>query len=133
MLKLGCCLKYLSNFWKTLKMPLINRIINLILTWSDTSYIIDNPTANQEPTFTITDTKLYIPVVILSKLLEQLKSSFKRTINWNKYEPKVTLQQRNRYLDFLISPSFNGVNRLFILSLENLVVEQVIRDNIFRL
>ena len=114
-------------------MPLINRKINLILTWSDTSYIIDNPTANQEPTFTITDTKLYIPVVILSKLLEQLKSSFKRTINWNKYELKVTLQQRNRYLDFLISPSFKGVNRLFILSLENLVVEQVIRDNIFRL
>ena len=81
MLKLGCYLKYLSNFWRTLEMPLINREINLILTWSDRCYIIDNPTANQEPTFTIIDTKLYISVVTLSKLLEQVKSSFKRTSN----------------------------------------------------
>ena len=52
-------------------------------------------------------------------MLEQLKSGFKRTINWNKYEPKVTVQQQNRYLDLLINPSFPGVNRLFVLSFEN--------------
>ena len=52
-------------------------------------------------------------------MLEQLKSGFKRTINWNKYEPKVTVQQQNRYLDLLINPSFQGVNRLFVLSFDN--------------
>ena len=70
-------------------MLLINCEINLILTWSARCFIIDNPIAGQEPTFTITDTKLYVPVVTLStqenaKLLEQLKSGFTRTINWNK-------------------------------------------------
>ena len=68
-------LKYLSNFWRTLEMPLINCGINLILTWSNRCFIIDNLIASQEPTFTITDTKLYVPVVTLStedktKLLE---------------------------------------------------------------
>ena len=112
-------LKYLSNFWKTLEMQLINYKINLIITWYNRCFIIDNPVTGQEPTFTITDTKLYVPVVTLStqdnaKLLEQLKSGFKKTINWNKYEPKVTVDQQNQYLDFLINPSFQGVNRLFV-------------------
>ena len=81
-------------------MPLINCEINLILSWSDRCFIIDDPLlGNREPTFTTTDTKLYVPVVSLSiqdnaKLLEQLKSGFKRTINWNKYEPKVTSEQQ---------------------------------------
>ena len=66
-------------------------------------------------------TKLYVPVVTLStqdnaKLFEQSISGFKRTINWNKQEPKETVEQQNRYLDLLISPSFQGVNRLFVLS-----------------
>ena len=52
-------LKYLSNFWRTLKMSLINCEINLILTWAARCFIIRNPIAGQEPTFTITDTKLY--------------------------------------------------------------------------
>ena len=56
-------LKYLSNFWRTLKMPLINCEINLILTWSSTCVITDSTTAG---TFEITDKKLYVPVVILS-------------------------------------------------------------------
>ena len=101
-------------------MSLINCEINLILTSSARSFIIDIPINRQEPTFTITDTKHYVPVVTLStqdntKLLQQLKSGFKRTINWNKYQSQVTLQEQNRYLDFLIDPSFQGVNRLFVL------------------
>ena len=61
----------------------------------------------------LTDTKLYIPVVTLStqdngKLLEHLKSGFKETINWNKYQSKVTAQEQNRYLGYLIDPSFEG-------------------------
>ena len=98
-------------------MPLIKCEINLILTWSARCFIIDASIAGQEPTFTITDTKLHVPVLTLStkddaKLLQQLKSSFERTTNWNKYHPKVTLKQRNQYLDFLISASF-------VLSFEN--------------
>ena len=105
-------------------MPLINCEINLIVTCSSRFFIIDNPIADQHPTFTIIYIKVYVPVVTLStqdntKLLQQLKSGFKRTINWNEYEPKVTIEQQNRYLDFLINPSFQGVNRLFVLSFEN--------------
>ena len=122
--KIRVPLKYLSNFWRTLEMPLINCEINLILTWSNRCLIIDNPITDQEPTFTIIDTKLYVHVVTLStqdnaKLLDQLKSGFKRTINWNNYEPKVTVEQRNQYFDLLINPNFLGVNRLFVLSFEN--------------
>ena len=83
--------KYLSNFWRTLEMPLINYEINLILTWSARCFTIDAPIAGQEPTFTITGTKIYVPVVSLStqdnvKLLQQLKSAFERAINSNKYQ-----------------------------------------------
>ena len=88
-------------------MPLINCEINFIIAWLARCFVIDAPISGQETTFTITDTKLNVPVVTLltqnnAKLLEQSKSGFKRTINWNKYHPKVTVQQQNRYLDFLI-------------------------------
>ena len=81
-------LKYLSNFWRTLEMPLINCEVNLILTWSKDCVITNSTGAGK---FAITETKLYVPVVTLStednaKLLQQLKSGFKRTINWNKCE-----------------------------------------------
>ena len=59
-------LKYLSNFWRTLEMPLINCEVNLILTWSSTCVLIATGNANQAATFAITDTKLYVPVVTLS-------------------------------------------------------------------
>ena len=52
------------------------------------------------------------------KLLKQLESGFKRTINWNKYQPEITNQAENKYLEFLIDSSFQGVNRLFVLSFE---------------
>ena len=86
--------------------------------------IIDASVAGQEPTFTISDTKLYVLVVTLptqdnAKLIQQLKSGFKRPIKWNKYEPKVTVEQQNQYLDFLINPGFQGVNRPFVLSFQN--------------
>ena len=54
-----------------------------------------------------------------AKLLEQLKSGFKRTINWNKYQSKTSTKAQDQYLDFLINPSFEGRNRLFVLSFEN--------------
>ena len=75
-------LKYLSNFWRTLEMPLINCEVNLILTCSSTCVLVSTNNANQVATFAITDTKLYVPVVTLStqentKFLQQLKSGFK--------------------------------------------------------
>ena len=80
--------------------------------------------ATGETKFAITETKLYVPVVTLStednaKLLQQLKSNFKRKINWNKYESSLKTFAQNRYLNYLINPSFRGVNRLFVLSFEN--------------
>ena len=51
--------------------------------------------------------------------MQQLKSGLKTTFNWNKYQSKVTVQEQNRYLDFLIDPSFQIVNRPFVLSFEN--------------
>ena len=59
-------LKYVSNFWRTLEMPLINCEIELILDWSANCVIISTNNANQVPTFTITETNLYVPVVTLS-------------------------------------------------------------------
>ena len=89
-------------------MPLINFEINRILTWFEECVI---SSANGETKFNITDTKLCIPVVTLStqdnaKLLQQLKSGFRNTINWNNYPTKVLTEGQNQYLHFLIDPSF---------------------------
>ena len=117
-------LKYLSNFWRSLEMPLINCVVNLILTWSSNCVLIATAIQNQAATFAITDTKLYVPVVTLStqentKFLQQLKSSFKRVINWNKYLSKPELLAQNPNLNHLVEPSFQGVNRRFVLAFEN--------------
>ena len=74
-------LKYLSNFWRTLEIPLINCKVNLILKWPSTCVLIATNIPNQNETFAITDTKLYVPVVTLStqentKFLQQLNSGF---------------------------------------------------------
>ena len=115
-------LKYLINFWKTLDMLLINCKVNLILTWSLTCIIIINFTG--AGTIAIRDTKRYVPVVTLStydnaKMLQQLKSGFKRLINWNKDLSKPELLAQNPNLNHVVEPSFEGVNRLFILAFEN--------------
>ena len=79
---------------------------------------------NQVPTFTITETNLYVPVVTLStqynaKLLPQLTSGFKRTIGWNKYLSMPELLPQNPNLNHLIEPNFQGINKLFVLAFEN--------------
>ena len=104
-------LKHWSNFWRHLDMPLINCEVELILTWfkrcvlvdkstreanyaaNPNVYEIDNP---ENATFKITDVKLFVPVVTLSKeddikLLEQLKTVFKRTVKWNKYRSQMSI------------------------------------------
>ena len=92
-------LKHLSNFWRTLNIPLINCELELILTWSKNCVLTDMTAANNLQTeleFQIIDTKLYVPVVTLSKendknLLEQLISGFYRTVKWNKYRSRMTI------------------------------------------
>ena len=125
-------LKYLSNFWRTLNMPLINYEVSLILTWSENCVItsiekrLTKTLGDIFPTgaiFKIKDTKLYVPVVTLltkdDNFLEQLKSGFKRTIKWNKYRSEITNQTKTNHLNYFVDPTFNKVNRLFVLSFEN--------------
>ena len=120
-------------------MPLINCEINLILTWSENCILTSKATRHAGPdadpavaainnptsvTFKITDTKLYVPVVTLltgdnDSFLEELKSQFKRTLKWNKYRSEMTNQTKTNNLNYLINPTFNKVNRLFVLSFEN--------------
>ena len=100
-------------------MPLINWEIELILDWSENCVIIYADVDDQNPTFTITETHLYDPVVTLStqdnsKLLPQLKNGFKRTVTWNKYLIKPELLAKNTNLNHLVEPSFQGINLDFL-------------------
>ena len=142
-------LKHLSNFWRSLDILLINCEVELILTWSKNCvlinkltrdadygvdpivYEIDNP---ENAIFQITDTKLYVPVVTLSKennikLLEQLKTGFKKTIKWNKYRSQTSIHNNNNNLNYLINPTFANANRLFLLSLERTEDRKDYRDS----
>ena len=102
-------------------MPLINCEVNLILNWYANCVIVSTNVANQNATFTTTETKLYVPVITLStqnneKLLTQLKSGFKRKTNWNKYLWKPELTAQNPNLNHLVESRFQGINRLFVLA-----------------
>ena len=89
-------------------MPSINCEVNLGLTWSRDGAITNSI---GEGKCEIAETKLYVPVRTLStqdnaKLLQQLKSGLKRTINWNEYESSVKTFAQDRYLNYIINPSF---------------------------
>ena len=91
--EIAVTLIYLSNVWRTPEILLINSKINHIAICSANCLI---SAANGATEFAITDTKLYIPVAAVPakhnpKLLQKIKSGFKRTINWNKYQSKVTI------------------------------------------
>ena len=104
----------------------------MILTWSKNCVLADMTVdAAADPAIVapsgarikITDTKLYVPVVTLSnkndtKLLEQLKSGFKKSIKWNKYRSQMTIQPQNNNLNYLIDPTFTNVDRLFVFSFQ---------------
>ena len=129
-------LKHLSDSWRSLDMPLINCEVELILTWTKNGTLADMTVANNPPTgleFQITDTKLYVPVVTLSKendikLLEKLKTGFKKTIKWNKFRSQMTIQNNNNNLNYLYDPTFTNVNRLFVLSFERIEENNVKKD-----
>ena len=130
-------LKYLGNFWRRLDIPLINCEIRLILSWykecvlvgrafrGPPAAVINSPT---DAKFEITDCKLFAPVVTLSaetdnKLLEQLKSGFRRSIKWNKYISQMSNKNKNNNLNYLIDPTFSNVNRLFVSSSKTKMIE----------
>ena len=95
-------------------MPLINYETNLILTWSKKCVV---SSATGKTKLAITYLKLYVLDVTLStedniKLFKQLESGFTRTINWNKYQSKLTEKTQDRFFNYLIDPTFQGGNKL---------------------
>ena len=117
--KIAVPLKYLSNFWRSLEMLLSNCKVELSLSW-DPNFVMSSLVGNL--TFTITDPKLYVPVVTLSieenaKLSKLLSEGFKRSVYWNKYKiiPNKTYDE-NDYIRELLDASYQGVKRLFVLA-----------------
>ena len=122
-------LKYLSNFWRSLEMPLINSKVELKLKW--TKYCIlsangnnnDNDNANNI-IFTIKDTKLYTPVVTLSardnqKLSKLVSKGSERSICWNEHKIKTENKNTTNQYRYFLESNFVGVNRLFVLVYSN--------------
>ena len=125
-------LKYLSNFFKSLEMPLINCKIHFELNWSNDSLTSDYNSnsnannANPKLKFQIASTKLYAPIVTLStkynvNLTKQLNKGFKRSVYWNEYKSKIETKEldNNNITRFPLDASFQGANRLFILTFNN--------------
>ena len=126
--KLVVPLKYVSIFFRSLEMPLVNCKIDLELTWhKDCISSSVNAAAGQVVSFMITNTKFYVPVVTLStkdhnNLTKQLNDGFKRTIYWNQYVSKpFTKQVANKtgITRFALDAAFQGINRLFALAFED--------------
>ena len=113
-------LKYLSNFFRSLEIPLINCKIKLNLTWKK-ECVLSNQRG--DAVFIINDAKLYVPVVTLSKednkdFIEQQNKGFQRSNYWNEYKTKEMTENRddNAVKNISLDPSFQGVNRLFIMA-----------------
>ena len=113
-------LKYLSNFFRLLEMPLINCKIKLNSTWKK-ECLLSTDAGNA--VFIINDTKMYVPVVTLSKeynkdFIEQQNKGFQRSIYWNEDKTKEINENADanvfRYIN--LDPSFQGVNRLFVIA-----------------
>ena len=126
--KLVAPLKYVSSFFTSLEMPLVNCKIDLELTWHKVCIISGaDAAAGQVVSFLITNTKLYVPVVTLStkdnnNLTKQLNDSFNRSIYWNQYVSKPFTEQAANTTSisrFPLDAAFQGVNRLFILAFED--------------
>ena len=132
--ELAIPLKYLGNFWRALNIPLISCEVFLELKWNkncvitsleqrqvDAGPAVVRENAPAGATLSITDCKLYVPVVTLSKddeikLLTNLKSGFKRDTIWSKYRSQMTTEAVNNNLNILIDPTFTNVNKLFVLA-----------------
>ena len=120
--KIAVSLKYLSNIWKSLEMPLINCNIYHELNWTKDCVM----STIADTTFKITNTKLYVPIVTLSskdnaKLVKLLEGGFKRPVSWNEYQTKIETRDldNNNLAKFPLDASFQGVRRLLALAFEN--------------
>ena len=131
--KLVVPLKYVSNFFRSLELPLVNCKIDLELTWHKDCMISSaNAAAGQVVSFMITNTKLYVPIVTLStkdnnNLTKQLSDGFKRSIYWNQYESKPFTEQaanKTGITRFPLDAAFQGNNRLFILAFEDTCADE---------
>ena len=108
-------IKYLSNFWRTLEMPLINCEANVILTWSTDCAMIYTDVANQVPTFKITETNLYVQFKIMQNYYT-IKIWFWRNNQLEWMSIKTRIVNTKSKLNHLVEPSFQG---LLVLALEN--------------
>ena len=113
-------LKYLSNFFRSLEMTLINCKIKLNLTWKKECVL---STDDGNAVFIINDTKMYVPDVTLSRednkdFIEQRDKGFQRSIYWNEYKTKEINEDAaaNVFKYINLDPSFEGVNRLFVMA-----------------
>ena len=130
--KIPAPLKYLSNFWRSLEMLLINCKVEFSLTWNE-NCILTSLARNQ--TFTITDAKLYVCVVTLSiednaKLTKLLSEGFKRSVYWNKYKVIPNkIYNANDYIRELLDAIYQGIKRLFGLAYDNTGDDPVTADS----
>ena len=124
--KIAVPLKYLSNFWRSLEMPLINCKVEISLKWNERCFLTVANTA----IFKITDAKLYVPIVTLSsednvKLSKLLSEGFKRPIYWNEYKViankivEIAAINEEKYIRELLDSSRQGVKRLFVIDYNN--------------
>ena len=145
--KIAVPLKYLSNFWRSLEMPLINCKVELSLKWIENCVLTTTAiganakaTGAANATFKITDTKLSVPVVTLStegnvKLVKQLNE---RPVYWNKYKVidnkvvEIAAANAERHIRKLLDSSYQGVKRLFLLAYDDTAVYDQVSFNSFK-
>ena len=119
-------LKHVSNFWRSLEMPLINCKVELLLNWIENCVLTTAANANKA-VFKITDAKRYVPIVTLSaednaKLSELLSNGFKRTVCWNEYRAidnkivEIAANNEEKGIRELFDCSCQGVKTLFVLA-----------------
>ena len=124
--KIAVSLKYLSDFWRSLEMPLINCKVELSLNWIERCLLTVANTA----TFKITDAKLYVPIVTLSaednaKLSKLFSEGFERPVYWNKYKVisnktvEIAANNEEKHIRKLLDSSYQGVKRLFVFVYNN--------------
>ena len=134
----------MSNIWRSLEIPLVNRRAELKLRW--TRYCILSASGNKNNInedanvnniiFTIKDTKIYVPVVTLSardnqKLSKRLSKGFEGSVFWNEYKMKSDNKNTTNELINFLESNFVGVNRLFeFIQIEIIILKDFLLENI---
>ena len=135
-------LKYLSNFWRSLEMPLINCKVELSLRWIENCVLTAVDNANKL-IFKITDAKIYVPIVTFSmednsKLPKLLNEGFKRPICLNEYKVtpyniiEIADANEEKYIRELLDSSCQGVKRLFVLAYDNTAGNNQVSDDSYK-